>query len=383
MCGILYVEKLDHSPAHKSLIKRFHHQRARGTEGFGYAPIENGFVKRVERAEKESEIRKVLEKESATAILFHHRWPTSTPNFPDMTHPIVVDNPNLKHVYYLIHNGVISNTKELKKKHDEMGFQYTTDMYKKNVWQTKNERWYNKTHMHNDSESLAVEVALYIEGKKQAIETTGAAAFICLETLRNGKVVKLHWGTNGGNPLMMERKDKKFLALRSTGGGEPAKQNTLYTMDYKTKQISERDVEIGKTYYSPSYSTNYNSNYCPGQASSQQTSIGFGSGERYLPMPEGKVITPAMDMDSGNDMIGDGSNPDVDDMFSSHELAGEIKTLESQRERLEEELNELDDEAAGMGEEHPDYWFYKEYRTQIERKLSNVESELEQYDIAF
>jgi len=45
-------------------------------------------------------------------IIAHHRYPTSTKNLINQTHPIQVSNELLEHDYLVIHNGVITNDAE-------------------------------------------------------------------------------------------------------------------------------------------------------------------------------------------------------------------------------------------------------------------------------
>lgn len=92
MCGIVYVRRHDGKPAAKSVRKRYHNQKARGTEGFGYVAVQNGRVVSVARAQTEHEIMQKLEQETADEILFHHRMPTSGPNVEEMAHPILVEH---------------------------------------------------------------------------------------------------------------------------------------------------------------------------------------------------------------------------------------------------------------------------------------------------
>ena len=94
MCGIIYVSRKDGLSASPIVAKRYHEQKKRGKEGFGYIAIENGYVKSVARECTEKAIMAKLKKETSSHILFHHRYPTSTENYSEVTHPIVVKNEN-------------------------------------------------------------------------------------------------------------------------------------------------------------------------------------------------------------------------------------------------------------------------------------------------
>ena len=233
-------------PVVKSLLKRYEKQKNRGTQGFGYVTIKDGMVSEPRRQQFEYFIKEDLKKDdTASCVMFHHRFPTSTENFAEVTHPIVVDNKMLKNKYFVIHNGVMRNEDELKKKWVELGFVYTTDI--KTVTArtiggktTKEET----TEAFNDSESFAIDLALVLDGKKKEIESVGSIAFICLETTKKGKVVALHYGHNGGNPLVKEDNNAIFF-LKSTGSGEDVPEDKIYSYFYATKQTIVKDIKIG------------------------------------------------------------------------------------------------------------------------------------------
>ena len=134
----------------------------------GFVAVQNGNVIGYERTEywNDMESQLLRFKDTANEILFHHRCPTSTPNISEMAHPILVDNPLLKSKYYLIHNGIISNEDEKKKEHNARGFIYTTEAVEQQVYQFAggNSVMYEKESCFNDSETLAVEFALWNEG---------------------------------------------------------------------------------------------------------------------------------------------------------------------------------------------------------------------------
>lgn len=245
MCGLLYAFRQNGQGASKIILKRFQQQKNRGTEGFGYIAIKDGKIENVARFEEEKKMIKNLEKEKANEILFHHRIPTGTPNFIDMTHPIVVKNKLLKRNYYVIHNGMISNDLELKMEHEKLGFNYTTDMVKKTTYQTKNfDITETKMHLFNDSEVLAIDLALTLENKQKEMKTKGSIAFICLETDKRNNIKKIHYGHNTQNPLVLEKNNDLFV-LKSEGSGITIETDVLTTIDYKTKEIAYNDMDIG------------------------------------------------------------------------------------------------------------------------------------------
>lgn len=246
MCGIIHVKRLDTSQrANKSLLKRFEKQRSRGVQGFGFVEIINGFVTKVGRAEGESDIKKMLNESKADEILFHHRFPTSTPNFVEATHPIWVRNEKLKYDYYVVHNGIITNDNRLRKEHIEKGFEYTTEM--KNQVVTRGTTYDGETKW-NDSEALAIDFALAVESdKKNSMESIGSIALVALQVDKYTlKAVSLFYGRNEGNPLCLESNNDMFCL--SSENGKEIEHNTLYRYDYETSELSDIEIDIG-TYF--------------------------------------------------------------------------------------------------------------------------------------
>ena len=245
MCGLLYAFRQNGANASKTILKRFRHQKTRGLQGFGYISIDKGTVKEVKRFEEEASMIESLGKENANEILFHHRLPTGTPNFKDITHPIVVKNDLLKHNYYVIHNGIISNDEELKKEHEEIGFKYTTNLIKRVLYETANYQITDSEEtLFNDSEAFAIDLALYLENKQEKIKSQGSIAFICLETTKKNHIRKIHYGHNTFNPLILEENRDMFV-LKSEGHGKKLDADILLTMDYQTRKITENNVDIG------------------------------------------------------------------------------------------------------------------------------------------
>ncbi len=246
MCGIIYAKR-NGGKISKGLLKRYYAQRTRGTQGFGFVAIQDGKVMGVDRFEDEKDAEKALRNCKSSAILFHHRMPTSTPNYKDMTHPIVVKNKILDSNYYVVHNGVLKNENELKLKHEVLGFEYTTNMRETVTTETKNEVITTESESFNDSESLAIEVALFLDGKKQTIDTVGTVSFICIETTKKGIVKNIHYGHNFGNPLVLES-EKGMTFVKSLGSGQPVPENQIATVNFKTDEKTVRDIAIGTIY---------------------------------------------------------------------------------------------------------------------------------------
>jgi len=248
MCGILYGKRSDNFPVAKSLLKRYDKQRNRGIQGFGYISIKDGVVTDVVRTLTEFEMERKLKDEVSDEILLHHRYPTSTPNIIEATHPIVVKNDILEHDYYVIHNGVLTNDDDLKKTHESMGFVYGSII--ENIEITKIGGKITKketTIKYNDSEAFAIELALYLDKVKDSIDIIGGSAFICLETDKDGRILKIHYGRNAGKPLVIEDNNSIFF-IKSDGAGKDVPENVIITKDYLSGIITENDVYIGRLF---------------------------------------------------------------------------------------------------------------------------------------
>ena len=256
MCGIVYVKKLDGSGAAKLGIKRYHKQSSRGRQGFGYVPIEDGYVRRVERFKDEESFLTSLKKETASEILIHHRAPTSTENMIGTTHPVVVSDPFFEYNYYLVHNGVLTNEHVLKHEHSKLGLEYVTAYEKSTLIKFRDSHEEISTKMTGflDSEALAKEVALFIEGHKKSIDTKGGVAFFCIQTDKEGKVIAHYYGRNEDRPLIAEavlskkarKKHGDYLSLKSEGGGVSIAANKLFRIDYATGDATFIDANIGQ-----------------------------------------------------------------------------------------------------------------------------------------
>lgn len=244
MCGIVAVCRFDEKPAAKMVLKRYRYQKTRGSEGYGYVDVrKNGGFGGYVRATDEEQITEALEENTNPFVIFHHRFPTSTKNIVEAAHPIKVSHPSLKHDYYVIHNGIIWNADDLKSEHSKLGFTYSTTIVTKYVTTVKT--YTLPTSAFNDSEALAVELALKIEGKKEAITCRGSIAFIALQVDKgSNKATAMYYGRNSGSPLKLEIAST-FFALKSEGHGISLDTDILYRYDVKTGQNSQEKVKIG------------------------------------------------------------------------------------------------------------------------------------------
>lgn len=227
----------------KFIINQYEDQKSRGERGFGIIRIGENNEVEVDRATEPTKFILDLYTKKSNMIIAHHRQPTSTDNKLAQTHPIFVSNETLKKEYYVIHNGIISNSHSLRDKHiKDFNFEYTTEyqeVYK-----------YSQTTgslKFNDSEALAIELALYIEKKKNFIETKGGAAFIVLEMNKEtGQAEKVYFGKNTSYSDLKMSKSRGKLRISSEGEGEDVKEETLYSfkIDDPLMKLSKRKIII-------------------------------------------------------------------------------------------------------------------------------------------
>lgn len=229
MCGIVYGHNIDKKPVNNDIMQIFDKQRTRGLEGFG---LFDGQEMNIVRETKEDNILKWLCKYDSNLLMFHHRFPTSTDNVKKAAHPFATKKFFGKHQYILVHNGHITNAKELRTEHEKMGIQYQSVC---------------NDGRFNDSEALLWDLALVLEGRKAKLEAAGGIAFICMR-LKKGKLDKLYFGRNY-NPLMM-RFTKTQVRLSSAGEGVLAERDKLYTYNYKNNKVFTVDMDIPHSTYS-------------------------------------------------------------------------------------------------------------------------------------
>ena len=242
MCGIVAIikKKEDGISTAETAKGMLQAQITRGQQGFGYVGFDS-IVRSYVRRETKYEIEQCLEKSTAQSILLHHRFPTSTPNYADCTHPIKVSHDELAFDYYVIHNGVISNDGILKETHNELGYVYNTTVTTKISTQNKtygSEKW-------NDSEALAIDLARFFEGKQDKILSRGSIAFVALRVNKaTNDVSNVLWGRNG-SPLTIKVNEDSII-LRSENETEIVPLNKLFILDMASFTTESYDCPIGE-----------------------------------------------------------------------------------------------------------------------------------------
>lgn len=349
MCGVLYVESKNGADTRGELLARFTQQKHRGTDGFGFVAIKDGKIVAYERAEEENEIRAKLAVVDADSILFHHRIPTSTPNYAGTAHPFKITDPSFQYDYYVIHNGVITNTNVLKDEHmEDFGIAYKSRYLTASGVHFPGQSQFDKVGYnagkHNDSESIAVELALFLEGKKEAIQTVGGAAIIGLQVVKDtNEIESVFYGRNEGRPLIWEqpsskkrKKNKPFcFVIKSEGAGNELPSETLYIRDYKTGSEICYKIDIGSF-----------------QVASKPS---YGYGATYeLPSPKNTDFL---------DVIGE---------LTQSELEAEVSKIELRVENLRAEREEFQNDILG----EPDM----NLRSEIRREIIRIDTEIKTLD---
>ena len=238
MCGIIAAfnkntKKKKAEKVNDYIVNQFEDQHSRGQRGFGIIRIDPKGKIEIDRACETTKFLIDLYMKPSTMMIAHHRTPTSTENWLDQTHPIVVSNKLLEHDYCVIHNGIISNDKELHDKHIAKGFVYTTEYTEEGYYANAPTRI-----KYNDSEAIAIEVALFIEKQIEAIAIDNSAAFIALQiNKKTGIVEKVFFGRNGIASDLKMSKSKGKIRIASEGTDEDVKVNTLFSFNIKDPKM--------------------------------------------------------------------------------------------------------------------------------------------------
>jgi predicted glutamine amidotransferase len=233
MCGICYVKSLRDRGVKTILEQRYKEQRNRGTEGFGFIGIEPNREMTIVHSTTEVGALTELRKSNATEVLFHHRYPTSTDNVINACHPFESVAKDGRR-FYLVHNGIVWNEDDLKKRHKRFGIEYGS---------------LQDDGRFNDSESLAHEFMLYITKRKKTFDGQGSIAIMVIETDKDRKATKLHYARNSGSPLVA-LKTRNTLQIASEGEGSIVPCGKLYTLDYETMKTTSKDF-VMETYTAP------------------------------------------------------------------------------------------------------------------------------------
>lgn len=354
MCGILYGHSFLGNPVNKTILEMFEAQKHRGLKGFG---IFDGSHNNIIRSANEDKVLKWLKKYDSDIIMFHHRAPTSTINVKRAAHPFASKDYFGDSQYVLIHNGHISNSRDLKKDHEKLGIVYQSQL---------------QDGTFNDSEALMWDFALTMEGKQDKLKAYGGIAFICVK-MTKGKLDKLYFGRNT-NPIKILR-DKTGIMLSSEGEGEDATPHQLYTFNYETSKLTQRYFHV------PGYSAQtYTQNWERLRNNTTQETRTLPSGIRYSVPVSG---TPSRYWNSSlNRWIY--QNPEDDPKFISYDTLGnaiyeddldfeEFDTYEDWQNRGKKSREETIEEIADMysGDNSDDDAAFTQRYNRLQKSISN------------
>ena len=245
MCGLIgWLSKNQNTPTVRVknyIVDQYQDQISRGTKGYGLVEIgEDGFTE-VLRATTEAKILLDAYSSKAKHMLFHHRSPTSSENFLDQTHPMEIEHEELAYVWQIMHNGVINNADDLKKAHETLGYVYLTE-YKAKYTSYSAQKF-------NDSESLAIELARYlegkgIEGKMPVMNTKGGFAFIAAAMDKMSRIQKVYIGNNGYGGINLADNGQAYYFASEEKTGEAVPKDEIIV--FNAKYIASGEREGGK-----------------------------------------------------------------------------------------------------------------------------------------
>jgi len=240
MCGIIanfYHKPIDGKDNKSIIAIQYYKQQHRGTQGAGYIVIDNDNKIHVHRDSNNTNALIQLAKyEYVKCCVFHHRYPTSTDNIAQCSHPIHVSIKGLKYDYYIVHNGVINNDDELKLVHNKEGIVYNTEhvQVEGTTYTFNNGDTYESNSdsiRYNDSEGVSIEMARLIENKVTTLEhVTGSYALIAVQVDRKTKrAVAVYSYRNNSNPLKLS--GDYVFSLASENTGDDIVAGRLYSCD--------------------------------------------------------------------------------------------------------------------------------------------------------
>lgn len=281
MCGLIgVISRKGGEDTKEAVLEQYERQYNRGVKGFGLIEV-NKSSYRVRRATEPVKALLDIARSESNILLFHHRQPTSTDNTLEQTHPIFVSCKELEHDYLVQHNGVIYNSDERKTEHEKLGYVYTT--FNEEAVGTYHSRKFN------DSESFAIDLARVIEGKDEKIKSRGAAAFFVLQMdKKTGVPLKILWGRNERNPLVIAFFKSTIAIASDLNIGDEVKEGILFSVNVKDifgtkkkvrslvqeKPIAWEEIEVTKPIV-PTVVANNKYNWNEHTVQATKTAVGF------------------------------------------------------------------------------------------------------------
>lgn len=233
MCGIIaaFDKRAKAEDVNEIIVNQYEEQYSRGQEGFGGIFIKKNGEYAVTRATEPVKALLDLYANPSKMIIFHHRTPTSSDNHLDQTHPILVSDGSLKHDYLVVHNGVVSNSDELKKIHEESGMRYRTAYTNgKGIVE------------YNDTESIAIELAKFIEGGTEEIGTSSSAAFIAAQIdKKTNKIIQIFFGRSSFAVLNVHSSPGR-IEISSEGKGAEVETDKLWSFSLDNLKLKSQPL---------------------------------------------------------------------------------------------------------------------------------------------
>lgn len=233
MCGLIgFIGRKDANRelARDFLLDQYDEQNGRGNRGFGLIRSDENTLQ-VRRSTLEIKALMDINNIKENVLFFHHRAPTSTPNYQDQTHPFLVKHDELKNDWLVMHNGVITNAHELIKYHqNELGYAYTS------YYEAESKYGYAAKMQHfNDSESFAIELARYLEELTKEIDTRGAVAFLAIRLNKTtGLAEEYYWGRNDlHSPLVLDETPEGIIIASELPAGDDIIDNIVESLEAK------------------------------------------------------------------------------------------------------------------------------------------------------
>jgi hypothetical protein len=240
VCGI--IASISKAPTRDNAVKvkkQYLEQKNRGTEGYGFVGVdENNKVIHI-RATQEGEILAELDRlPPMKTIIFHHRIPTCNMNAVAANHPLfITSKKNLEHKYFIVHNGMISNSGTLREYHEKEGFRYrsTIDWFYKD----DEKKIYSE---HTDTESLGIELAKLIEQKSSHLKCKGGAAVFMLEIDKKNNPLNFY-AFRQTNPIKWFR-NQNGIFLASEAKGAELDDRKIFRINLETLKVTTRPAEL-------------------------------------------------------------------------------------------------------------------------------------------
>lgn len=230
--------------------KLYLNQKSRGAEGFGFVALKGGKVVAFERATHEKSIKVMLDivkEKQPDALLFHHRYPTSTINVPEAAHPLPISKKGWKHRYYILHNGIVNGGSESEAERE--GYRFKSRVSEIKTYQTRKNIYTQVVDSEvNDSEILGYYVASYLEGERKDIPLKGSIAALVLREHKKSGRCTLYAMRNSGNPLLVKRgQGVHTLSVSSESAqGAPLDTDIIHELDWNTLTFkTHAKVDVG------------------------------------------------------------------------------------------------------------------------------------------